>query len=303
MPASPPPGFDGQRWQALSTASSDEPWRALAGRVRRSSVDRPWSGLVVFNMGGAAGDLYLPPLQVHSVVLRNGAATDLIQCHGNTWAQSRWQPGDAVVVPAGTATFWRSFAPRDNTIVHIAPGWLQRLADGRPAQLRSCFGRADPVLAGLVRVLLDSLDSPVSLNPGFGEAMAQALALHLLEHDALIPATQRAHVALSKRQMDRLRETVLPALDRRWPVNQLAALTGLSQFHFSRAFKAAFGLAPHAWLNLQRMEAAARMVGGEGLPLAEVAQAVGYASAAHFSQAFRRHWGVTPSAWRRLEQG
>lgn len=297
-----PDGFDGAVWGQIAGVTFDEPWRALAGRVQRSSLGRPWTGLLVFHMTGPGGDLYLPSLHVHSIVVRNASPTDLVQRHGDTWSRTRWHPGDAVVVPAGVPTFWRSFTPRDNIIVHIAPAWLQRL--GTPgAQLRSCFGRSDPVLAGIARTLLESLDNNVSLHGGFADAMAQALALHLLENDVQAPATQRASTALSKRQMDRVRDAVLAALQRPWPVAQLAELAGLSPFHFSRAFKAAFGLTPHGWLNLQRMEAAARLVQEGAIPLAEVAQAVGYASAAHFSQAFRRHWGVAPSAWRRQGGG
>jgi AraC family transcriptional regulator len=46
------------------------------------------------------------------------------------------------------------------------------------------------------------------------------------------------------------------------------------------------------------MEAAARLIRSTRKPLAEIAQATGYRSAAHFAQTFKRHWGVTPTAYR-----
>jgi AraC family transcriptional regulator len=290
--------FDDDRWHALASGATDEPWHTLPGHMQRSSIGRPWSGLIVWHQIGPLGDLYVPPVNAHTILLRRSTPTGLFQRQGNAVAQTRWQPGEAVVVPAGLPSFWRSTARRDNIIINLAPAWLQRAAGG-DVQLESCFGRSDPVLAGFAQVLLGSLDNNISLHPAFGESLAQGLALHLLENYASHTLAQRAHAPLSRRQMTRLAEEVAAALHERWPVARLAELVGLSPFHFSRTFKVSFGTTPHAWLNLQRMEAAARLVQGSRMPLTDVAQATGYPSAAHFSQAFHRHWGVTPSAYRR----
>ena len=84
-----------------------------------------------------------------------------------------------------------------------------------------------------------------------------------------------------------------------WTVERLAQLADLSPFHFSRAFRASFGAAPHAWLRLQRMEAAAHAVRETRLSFEEIARQTGHRSASHFAQAFRQHWGLTPTAYRR----
>ena len=292
------PGFDPRRWRALASVTTDEPWQALPGHVHRSSVGRPWRGLMVWHQIGPLGDLYVPPVSSHTVLLRRSTPTGLVQRHGARRAETRWQPGEAVIGPAGLPSFWRSTATRDNVIINLAPAWVQRAAGGE-VLLDSCFGRNDPVLAGFAQVLLGSLDHNVSLQPAFADNIAQAMALHLVENYARQARAPRASAGLSKRQMMLLEEAVAAALHERWPVARLAELVGLSPFHFSRAFKVSAGLPPHAWLNLRRMEAAARLVHASRIPLAEIAQAVGHPSAAHFSHAFRRHWGVSPSAYRR----
>ena len=86
-------------------------------------------------------------------------------------------------------------------------------------------------------------------------------------------------------------------LERPLTAAELAGVAHISLFHFSRAFKAAAGLSPHAYVTARRVERARRMLAGP-LPLAEVAFATGFASQSHFGAVFRRHTGLTPGAWR-----
>lgn len=291
-----PQGFDTVRWQALDTAPLDPPWLVVAPDVRRSSAGRSWRGLAVWHQVGPAGDLYVPPHHSHCILLRRSTPTALLQCHGRATGQGRWQPGDAVILPAGVPSFWRSPSQRDNVHINLDPAWLQRAAGGS-VRLPSCFGRPDPVLASFAEVLLASLDTNTSLHPSFPEHVALGIALHLLEHYAAPMSAPQP--ALTRRQMDALVEAVNANLDEGWPLSRLAALVGLSPFHFSRAFKASFGRTPHAYVSAQRMEAAARMISGTRKPLGDIARACGYGSSAHFAQAFRRHWGLTPTDYRR----
>jgi AraC family transcriptional regulator len=272
----------------------------LPDHVRRTSQDRPWSGLKVWHQVGPMGDLYVPRQGNHTILLRRGQPTRLLQRQGNIVGEITWQRGTAVVVPTDTPSFWRSAALRDNILINLAPVWLQRAAGSdSEVALNHCFGRHDPVLAAFAELLLTSLDSSVSLNPVFGGHMALAIALHLIENYAQTNGTVRTTGTLSRRQMALLEDAVSAELAQRWTVVRLAALVNLSPFHFSRSFKSSFGVAPHAWLQLKRMETAARLVRDTQQPLADIAVQTGYSSAAHFSQSFRSHWGVPPSSYRR----
>ncbi|CAN7737712.1 helix-turn-helix transcriptional regulator [Variovorax sp. LjRoot290] len=289
------PGFDAARWSAVESSLVDEPWQAAPHQVHRSSDGRTWRGLFVWHQIGPAGDLYVPPLSSHSILLRRSTPTALLQRHGSQVGTGPWRPGDALLVPAGRPSFWRSPATRDNIHINLDPAWLQR-ASGGQVRLRSCFGRRDPVLASFAQTLLASLDSNTSLRPMFAEHMALAIAVHLLEHYA--DPGPACGPALSRRQSDTLVDAVAAGLDESWPLARLAGLAGLSPFHFARAFKASFGATPHEYVCARRMEAAARLIRSTRKPLAEIAQATGYRSAAHFAQSFKRHWGVTPTAYR-----
>lgn len=87
-------------------------------------------------------------------------------------------------------------------------------------------------------------------------------------------------------------------LDLNIRTDTLAAIAQLSPFHFSRAFKQSFGLAPHEYLLRRRIERATRLLRDTKLPLSEIALAVGFSDHSHFSRLFRRETGVPPSAIR-----
>jgi len=78
----------------------------------------------------------------------------------------------------------------------------------------------------------------------------------------------------------------------------LAAATGLSQFALLRAFRAATGLPPHAYLTQLRVRRARTLLDG-GLPAGEVAALTGFADQAHLTRQFKRVLGVPPAAYQR----
>lgn len=96
-----------------------------------------------------------------------------------------------------------------------------------------------------------------------------------------------------------MREHLEAHLPERVELAYLAALVGLSQSHFARAFKAATGMAPYRWQLDARIRRAQRLLLDTPAPLDEIAAATGFADAVHFGRTFRRLTGATPAAWRR----
>src|ERR1700689_561792 len=82
-------------------------------------------------------------------------------------------------------------------------------------------------------------------------------------------------------------------------VSHLCALVRLSEAHFSRSFKRAFGESPHAFVLRRRLEFAAQYMLQTDLPLCDIALRCGYVDQAHFSRQFRKANGLNPSSWRR----
>lgn len=286
--------IDADRWSATSAAAMCDPCEALPEQVRSHSRGRPWRGLAVWHQVGPPGDLYIPRMDPHTILVRRAGPTELVQRQGATVQRRCWLPGEAIIVPSGVPTFWRSESPRDNIHIDLDPAWLQRVAGGAEVRLRSCFGQPDPVLSALAAALMASLHTNASLQPSFADGISQSLAAHLLEHYALSEGRERPATALSRRELDRICALVEGDLQHRWSVREMADAVGLSGFHFCRLFKAASGQSPHAWLTRLRMEEAMRLLRATARPVFDIALDTGYSTAAHFSQAFRRHWGVTP---------
>ena len=85
-------------------------------------------------------------------------------------------------------------------------------------------------------------------------------------------------------------------------VTTLAALCGLSPSHFRRLFKARFGMSPVKYKNRLVMEQACRLLDGDELSVAEIADSLGFPDIYTFSQTFRRELGLSPTAYRKKKQ-
>ena len=81
-------------------------------------------------------------------------------------------------------------------------------------------------------------------------------------------------------------------------LRELATTAGLSEFHFLRAYRDAFGETPHQHFTRLRLEHAKRAL-ARGTAVTEVCFDVGYSSLGSFSSLFARTTGQSPRAWQR----
>jgi transcriptional regulator GlxA family with amidase domain len=88
-------------------------------------------------------------------------------------------------------------------------------------------------------------------------------------------------------------------LDRPLPVDALAARAMMSRRSFVRHFKAATGTTPHAWLVSQRLNLAEELLETTDLAIEQVADRVGYRSAAVFREQFTLRRRIAPRHYRR----
>jgi transcriptional regulator GlxA family with amidase domain len=86
-----------------------------------------------------------------------------------------------------------------------------------------------------------------------------------------------------------------------WPVRRLAAVSGVSEAHFARSFKAAFGLPPHRYLLTRRIERATALLRDTDLPIIEIAFQTGWESLGTFGRIFRDITGESPTEFRNRE--
>jgi AraC-like DNA-binding protein len=81
-------------------------------------------------------------------------------------------------------------------------------------------------------------------------------------------------------------------------VPALARAAHLSEAHFSREFRRAFGETPHQYLLTRRLERAAALLRTTDRTVAEICLAVGLRSVGSFTTSFGRAYGLSPTAYR-----
>ena len=86
-------------------------------------------------------------------------------------------------------------------------------------------------------------------------------------------------------------------------VAALARAALMSNAHFSRQFKTAYGETPYAYLMTRRIERAKALLRSGGLSVTEVCLAVGCSSLGSFSARFTELVGETPTAYRARDHG
>lgn len=79
----------------------------------------------------------------------------------------------------------------------------------------------------------------------------------------------------------------------------VAAIAGVSKFHFHRLFTATYGTTPARYLTARRIERAQDLLRATNLTVTDVCFAVGYSSLGSFSTRFRDVVGETPGEFQR----
>ena len=100
------------------------------------------------------------------------------------------------------------------------------------------------------------------------------------------------------RRLLRAKDRMDAASHEDWPVPRLARVSGVSEAHFARSFREAFGLPPHRYLLTRRIERAAALLRDTELPVTEIAFQTGWNSLGSFGRTFRDVTGESPGELR-----
>lgn len=186
------------------------------------------------------------------------------------------------------------------SLLYLDPDWLQR-------ELRQ-LGTAGAAFGepGFATTLVSDPRLIASVARAF--TVLRQPSLRLERDDALDDLLRRLlpHLGRRERCLDdpRLPRVAIRARDYLHShcqedigLQALAEQCGVDRFRLTRAFKAAFGLAPHAYLVQLRLSHARQRLADGDSPAA-VASHLGFADQSHLGRWFRRAYGLTPAAYR-----
>jgi len=157
----------------------------------------------------------------------------------------------------------------------------------------------DNRVRSLVELLAHAVGDPDPSVQLYGEGLSAAIVACLLTQPRGI---NPGNGGLSPQHLRRVMEYMHTHLPAQVSLSDLAALTGLSHWHFSRAFKASTGMAPYRWQLQERVRRSQVLLVDTGVSVERVSEATGFANAAHFGRTFRNLVGATPAAWRKAHQ-
>jgi AraC family transcriptional regulator len=80
--------------------------------------------------------------------------------------------------------------------------------------------------------------------------------------------------------------------------DEIARVAGVSKHHFGKAFSRTTGMTLHNFVLSRRIRQSREFLIHSELPLAQIAEAVGFSSQSHFTTVFLERTGVTPGRYR-----
>jgi len=194
------------------------------------------------------------------------------------------RPGDVLFYPAGTMHKEWTDPGQSLLTLFVSFDW-QPFPGGMPLFLRD----TDRRIRTLVGWMHDERqrESPVSstlYRAHLHGVLAELVRLWRYEHGGLVAET-RHHV----------RENIDEHID----LDRLAALGGMSKYHFVRKYRALTGRTPMEDVRMLRLDYARDLILTTSMPLKEIASKAGLGDVYHMSRLFRRCLGFTPGSLRR----
>lgn len=182
----------------------------------------------------------------------------------------------------------------------VADPLLDRLWPGHVNQFERLHSRQR---GGILPQLIERLwlragaDGDPDAGRLFSDALITVLVGELMQAAQVPVRSLRGGLAGWQRR--RVAEYLDTYFDRDIALGELAALCGLSDDHFARAFRVSFGMPPYRFQLRLRLERAKVLLADPDMPVAMVAALVGFARAQGLTRLFLRETGVTPLRFRR----
>ncbi len=248
---------------------------------------------------------YLPAMTGHAIMTYYGAAQEISWSRGPTRLASLTRPGSITLIPEGHDGRWDIARSLEVSHVYLSEHRLQNCAEllgrGQRIELLDRVGFDDPAAARIMEILSQPSVTADTASRLFVEQAVDLLCIQLVRAHSSIGALPQSRPprGLADWQVKRVIGYMREFIDRDIGLEEMAALAGLSRFHFATAFRLATGMSPHHYLTQLRMVHARKLLAEPGLSMIQIALAVGYQTPSAFAASFRKATHVTPSAFRR----
>jgi len=297
--------------QTVSLEENLEPWGKLEWRRRQPDARSPFLVKRMSWSWFSAELVRVRPTELEFWVKGSGAYLalhDSVRSDGETMIDGTSCStlsdlrDKLTFVPAGSSVGgWNRFEGRASSVFAV------HLTSTRSDHDANDISKIPPALYfenNNLRATLQKLQSVLDGSGISDHAYVETLGLLLLWELRHAADPRHSHLnpvrgGLTARQIRRLTEFIDAQIPNEITISDLATLTGLSHYHFIRAFKNTVGLTPYQYVLSERIRRARGLLSKPALSLGDVALAVGFSDASHLNRVFRKFVGFTPTAFRR----
>jgi AraC-like DNA-binding protein len=162
---------------------------------------------------------------------------------------------------------------------------------------------ASPIRPEIVRQLASLCYEPSDMPLAYGEALGTILLVDLFRGFAgpgPLPMPPRAKTGTER--FKPLIDYIESSLEQELSLSDLASICGLSVYHFARAFKSTYGVAPYRYILQRRVMRAKTLLRTTDDTVTDIAFHVGFSTQSRFSQIFAQLTGSTPTEYRSLSR-
>ncbi|NIA12982.1 MAG: AraC family transcriptional regulator [Nitrospiraceae bacterium] len=173
-----------------------------------------------------------------------------------------------------------------------------------------------PELRPAIELIVERLSLEVAQHPFDYDLVLQSQMLEFLslvcraarEDLSRVPLRQYANRVKGLLRLEKARRFVGEHYQRSLSVKEIADEACMSQYHFVRLFKKAFGMTPIQYQGHLRISEAKKMLVSTDAQVSEIGYRLGYSSPEYFSRQFTAKVGVSPSHYtqnlaERFEEG
>jgi AraC family transcriptional regulator len=281
--------------------------------------DSPYAGSVVFSSGDTWGGIVVEQQQSrtareadnlmyrqHVVCINVGQPMSCEFRKNGGYRRIAKRRGAISFFPSGVSLRHRTPDSTETLYAALDPVLVARAAedllDGEQAQFDVHRRDLDPRLEHLAMALREEAQAARPSEPLFGEALATALAVHLLREYAgstrgLDKLDRAAYPAgLPRTKLLRAIDYIHDHLHTELTIAAIARSVSMSPYHFTRLFKQSTGRSPYQYVVEARVKKARELLISGDYTISDVALQAGFSDQSHLTRHIRRAYGTTPKA-------
>lgn len=266
----------------------------------------PSAGFRVRLLTDSPGQIVLPGLRNTVVAIHVGDSVQGSCQRGGYSHRGTVVHGDIEIIPAETPSVWEVSDKDTFLALSVAPELLIMVAedlelDRDRVEIRNRFSVRDPQLESIGWALKAEMESGYPSGRLYLDGLALSVATRLVRcHSSVSVESKTVTGRMSGRRLREVLTFIEDNLNQELPLNEIAAVAGLSVSHFKSLFRETVGMPAHQYLIRRRVERAKSLLVEGKMSISQIALETGFAHQSHLARHMRRILGASPKAIREM---